>query len=356
MALNQNNSRLPAEWESHAFTQLTWPSLNTDWNYMLPEAVNCFCRILDAIATFEPVLIVTDSIQWLRSCLGTRSFKHDVWAFECPINDTWTRDHGLITLLRPDGNVDMLDFTFNGWGLKFAANHDNQINTRLASGPLAHNSIFHMSTVLEGGSIESDGCGALMSSSMCLLAPNRNGFQSISDAISDLAPIFRPQRFHFVESGELIGDDTDGHIDTIARFAPQNTILYLATDDSSDPHYDSLRNMLADLRTFSNANGEAYRLCPLPLCPPIFDPESGERLPATYANFYFVNGAILVPTYGVSTDDVALRTLSDLYAHMGYEIIGVDCLALIRQHGSLHCSTMQFPAPVKFDTSKLTKL
>lgn len=147
----------------------------------------------------------------------------------------------------------------------------------------------------------------------------------------------------WIESGYLAGDDTDSHVDTLARFAPGNTIVYVRCDDTDDEHYDSLKEMESQLENFVTPTGDSYRLVALPMTPPIYDAD-GQRLPATYANFYFVNGAILLPVYGVETDEIALNVMAESFPD--YDIVPVDSRILIRQHGSLHCSIMQFPASV----------
>jgi agmatine/peptidylarginine deiminase len=322
---------------------------------MIDEAVECFGRILREIAKRERVVVVTDSLEWLRESLGPLGIEGEVYAFETPINDTWVRDYGLITLVDETGKPEMLDFTFNGWGMKFAANHDNQVSRRLAETALPGIPIYHLTTVLEGGSIESDG-SVLMTTSGCLLAPNRNEYRTEYDAIGDLSPIFRPRHFHFITSGELVGDDTDGHVDTLARFAPGNRIVYVKCYDEKDEHYESLSKMEAELKDFVNSENERYELVPLPLPTAIYDKDNGERLPATYANYYYVKGAILLPVYNVSTDKEAIETMRRAFGPEGYEIVPVDCCALIRQHGSLHCSTMQYPSSVSLRTEKLTRI
>lgn len=340
-----NGFRLPAEWERHAFTQITWPSLCSDWDYMMAEVEDCYVRLAGAIAAFEPLLIVTDDEPRVRRLLG-ETLADRVSFFVCPVNDTWARDHGFFTVVDSGGDVLLADFQFNGWGLKFAAAKDNLINHNLHNGPLKANPYRSFrKIVLEGGSIESDGQGTILTTSCCLMADNRNWFETKAEAEAMLKDCFNCQRVMWLDHGELVGDDTDGHVDTLARLAPSDTIVYVGRPAESDEQYETLAAMEEELKALRTAEGKPYRLVALPCTAPILDKDDASRLPATYANFYFVNGAILMPTYNVPTDREAMAIMSAAFP--GLEVVGVDCRALIRQHGSLHCSTMQFPAGVR---------
>lgn len=340
--------RLPAEWEPHSFTQLTWPGAESCWAYMnmMDEIEECYVCMVDAIVRREPLLIVADDAEDVRRKLGA-SLASKVRLFTCPTNDTWARDHGAITTLDDDGCPTVNDFQFNGWGLKFPANKDNLITRRLVRGALGGVRYRDaMDVVLEGGSIDSDGRGTILTTSSCLLSDNRNGFTSKLEAEEALSRHFALDRVLWLDHGELIGDDTDGHVDTLARFAPGDTIVYVGRPkDPSDAQAASLAKMEEQILQFTTSGGKPYRVVALPCPPPIFDKDDGTRLPATYANFYFVNGAILLPTYGVETDAEAVGIMSEAFP--AFEVVPVDCRALIRQYGSLHCSTMQYPQGVK---------
>ncbi len=339
-------ARLPAEWEAHSFTQLTWPGEESDWAYMIDEVEECYVRLAEAIAQREPLLIVADDAGRVRKKMGV-ALAAKVRLFECPTNDTWARDHGAITTLDGDGSPIVNDFQFNGWGLKFAANKDNLITRRLVRSVLGGLRYQDASgVVLEGGSIESDGRGTILTTSCCLLSDNRNGFATKHEAEEMLRSHFACNRVLWLDYGELIGDDTDGHVDTLARFAPCDTIVYVGTPkDASDAQSVPLARMEEQILQFTTSCGQPYRTVSLPCPPPIFDKDDGTRLPATYANFYFVSGAILMPTYDVETDAEAVGKMSEAFP--AFEVVPVDCRALIRQHGSLHCSTMQYPQGVK---------
>ncbi len=337
--------RLPAEWEPQAFVQLTWPHAQTDWKDLLPEVLTCYQQMAAEILRHEPLLIVAaEDEDPLAFAPG--SFPYPYSVVHCPTNDTWARDHAFISVLEGD-ELRLLDFQFNGWGMKFAAHHDNQINSYLweqqAGGLLNSEDRYenHLDFVLEGGSIESDGKGTLLTTTSCLLAPNRNEPLGKAEIENELKCRLGVEQVLWLHHGHLMGDDTDGHIDTLARFCPDDTIAYVCCKDKDDEHYEDLAQMEKELASFRTREGKPYRLIPLPMPDPIFD-EVGMRLPATYANFLIVNGAVLYPTYRQpDIDALAARQLQ--LAFPNHEIVGIDCLVLIHQHGSLHCSAMQYP-------------
>ncbi len=332
---------LPAEWHRQSLVQLTWPHAGTDWAPMLDEVDACYVQMATAIAARQPLLIVTPEADRVKSLLYNKVDEGRVHYFTCPTNDTWARDHAFLTMLTEQGPL-LLDFCFNGWGLKFAADKDNQINRRLfASGLLRGAYRNCLDFVLEGGSIESDGLGTLLTTSTCLLAPNRNETRNRRDIEEHLTSLFHLKQVLWLDHGHLCGDDTDSHIDTLARLCPKDTIVYVRCTDSADEHFADLRAMEAQLQTFRTPDGRPYRLLPLPLPDAVTGDEG--RLPATYANFLILNEAVLCPTYAQPEKDAeAMRVLADAFP--GREIVGIDCRALVRQHGSLHCATMQYPA------------
>ena len=342
--MSRNRVMLPAEWEPQSGIQLTWPHAATDWAYMLDEVERCFVNIAREVAARQLLLIVTPEPERVRSRIEAEVNMANVrWAI-CPTNDTWARDHGGITVME-EGKAVVCDFAFNGWGLKFPACHDNLITSRCYEAGVFHAGYRNrLNFVIEGGSIESDGRGTLLTTSECLLSLNRNGEWSREQIESYLKDEFGLQRILWLDSGYLAGDDTDSHIDTLARLAPDDTILYVRCTDEADEHYTALQAMEKQLYAFRTAAGVPYRLLPLPMAQAAYD-DSGERLPATYANFLVLNGAVLYPTYGVpQIDTEAAAVIASAFD--GYEVVGVDCRALIRQHGSLHCVTMQYPAGV----------
>ena len=260
-------------------------------------------------------------------------------------NDTWARDHAFITMLKEEGTPLLLDFCFNGWGMKFAANYDNRINDELYYNHKIMNGeyVFHRDFILEGGSIESNGKGTLLTTEQCLLSFNRNEMTK-EQIEAYLKKTFNLQQILWLKHGYLAGDDTDSHIDTLARFCPNDTITYVKCTDKNDEHYEELAAMEEELKAFRTLEGKPYHLLPLPMANAIYD-EDGTRLPATYANFLILNEAVLYPTYHQSENDSHAKEVLTK-AFPGREIVGIDCTALIKQHGSLHCVTMQYPEGV----------
>lgn len=333
------NHFLPAEWHPQSFIQLTWPHAGTDWAYMLNDVETCFVNLANEIASRQPLLLVAPDFP---EALESSPYKDHIYFVACPTNDTWARDHGFITVLKQDGSPLLLDFCFNGWGMKFAANKDNLINqTVFRSGLLNGRYCNRRNFVLEGGSIESDGKGTLLTTSPCLLAPNRNDTMTREDIKAYLKEQFNLKQVLWLDYGYLAGDDTDSHVDTLARLCPDNTIVYVQCKDTNDEHYGALKAMEKQLKEFTTPDGTPYRLLPLPMADACYD-EEGERLPATYANFLIMNEAVLFPTYNQPANDEAAHLVLQ-EAFPDREIVGVDCRALIRQHGSLHCVTMQYP-------------
>lgn len=234
------------------------------------------------------------------------------------------------------------DFKFNAWGLKFAADKDNLITRNLyQKGALRGEYLNYLGFVLEGGSIESDGRGTLLTTSECLLSPNRNGEMSRDEIGRYLADRFNLDKVLWLDHGYLAGDDTDSHIDTLARLAPDDTIIYVGCDDTADEHYESLLAMKRQLAGMTTKEGRPFNLIELPLPDAVYD-EDGMRLPATYANFLILNESVLMPSYGQPKKDLLASQILKI-AFPGREIRMIDCRALIKQHGSLHCVTMQLP-------------
>lgn len=323
---------------------------------MLDEVTLCFLNIAREIAQRQQLLIVHPAAAelklWLQTQLGEELCRN-IRVFRADTNDTWARDHAFITVFKHN-TAHLLDFRFNGWGGKFEANLDNELNLKLSRVLLRHTVYENQQDFeLEGGGIESDGCGTILTSTACLLNTNRRRRgdaveQADREAVEAvLRQRLGAERILWLTQGHLEGDDTDAHIDTLARLCPNNTIAYVQCTDPTDSHYASLQSMESELKEFRTPTGEAYRLVPLPHTDPIYD-ETGERLPATYANFLITNRAVLVPTYAQpEKDTAAIKALQNVFPR--HEIVGIDCRALIRQHGSLHCVTMQYPVGVEIN-------
>lgn len=335
--------RLPAEWEPQGGVLLTWPHAATDWASRLPEVEDTYVALAAAIARYEPVLIACADEehaariagQLAAAAVAPRRRRLAV----VPSNDTWIRDYGPITVFE-DHRPLLLDFTFDGWGGKFGSRLDDAVSRRLhEEGVFGDVPLSTTGVVLEGGGIESDGTGTLLTTRRCLLT-RAGPHVGIEQVEAELRTLLGVERVLWLEHGGLEGDDTDGHVDTLARFCDPQTIAYVRCTDRDDPHFSDLAAMEAELRALRRPGGEPYRLVPLPW-PGAKHAPDGERLPATYANFLIVNGAVLVPTYDDPADGEAVERLAACFP--GRQARGVPCLPLIAQHGSLHCATMQVP-------------
>lgn len=342
--MSDRATRLPAEWEPHGAVMLSWPHKDTDWAPVLDDAIDCFVEIAKAIAREETLIVVAPDVEEPRRVLDCEKLPNRILYLTVPTNDTWARDFGPITVER-DGNPVICDFKFNGWGLKFPADKDNLITRAMCNAGLLRGCYSNeLSFVLEGGSIESDGQGTLITTSQCLLSPNRNGAMSRDEIEEYLKSRFGLDRVLWLDYGALEGDDTDSHIDTLARLAPNDTILYVGTDDVTDSHYDELNKMKLQLQSFVTASGQPYNLIELPLPDAVYD-EEGNRLPATYANFLIMNHSILMPVYRQpQKDELAAQIIK--IAFPDHQVVKIDCSVLIKQHGSLHCVTMQVPETI----------
>ena len=342
-----NNYILPAEWYTQSCVQLTWPHEDTDWRDYLDDITETFVQIAKAVAHYEPLVIAAKYPERVREVLA-ESLNDDEMArvsiYECDNNDTWARDHAFITLVSTidaSASCRLLDFRFNGWGEKFAADKDNRINRTLYDkGVFSGERVDYDDFVLEGGSIESDGRGTVLTTSVCLMAPHRNQPMTQAEVETVLKERLCARKIVWFDYGQLIGDDTDGHIDTIVRLCPDNTLRYVGCDDENDPQYADLKALENQLQQATDADGRPYRLLKLPMPDALYDDD--DRLPATYANFLIINGAVIVPTYNQEANDArALELVAEAFP--GYDIIGIDSQTIVRQHGSIHCLTMQYP-------------
>lgn len=333
--------RLPAEWEKQGFVQLTWPHCETEW-YDLPHVLDCYVNVARTILKYEPLLIVCRDKEECLADMAARGFKPEgVHFVVCPLNDTWARDHGAISVFEGSRKL-ILDFVFNGWGLKFGSNLDNQINRNIYKQGAWAPTVQYVDMrpfVLEGGSIDTDGCGTLMATSECLCSLNRNEYLTREQIEHTLCQAFGLQRILWVDHGGIVGDDTDSHIDILARFCSADTIAYTCGEDPSDPNYGPLKKMEEQLKTFRTLEGKHYQLVPLPLPDAMYLEDY--RLPGSYANFLLVNGAVLIPGANSPKDAIAAAQLQKVFPDRQVEII--DCRALLSGHGGLHCITMNYP-------------
>jgi len=335
--------RLPAEWEPQAAVLIAWPHADTDWAERLAAVETTYVALAAAVTRFQPlIIVVADAVLQAHVEAQLRHAKVDLARIrfvELPYDDTWLRDSGPITLKAGDASFQLTDFRFTGWGGKFGAEQDDALIAGLVeAGVFGHAAHKRIDWALEGGGIESDGAGTVLTTWRCLV--QRHPEQSREEMSAILRNSLHAARVLWLDYGYLEGDDTDAHIDTLARFAPGERIVFQACDDTSDPHHDELQRMGAELAALRTVDGHPYQLYPLPWAKPILD--EGRRLAASYANYLIINGAVLVPAYGDKADDEAARIIGA--AHPGREIVQVPCRPLIWQNGSLHCITMQLPA------------
>ncbi|MDD3769093.1 MAG: agmatine deiminase family protein [Sulfuricurvum sp.] len=328
----------PAEFEPQSFVQLIFPHPQSDWAPYLEEARSTFVNIANAVARYEPCLIVCDDVEVVK---GYFSDQTNLIFVPYQSDDTWARDCSALTVIDEEEDEPLLlDFTFTGWGGKFDASRDNAMSAALA--PVYGARMEKIDLILEGGGVESNGAGSLLVTSECLLNPNRNAHLSKTQTEAILKKEFGVEQILWLNHGYLAGDDTDSHIDTLARFIDTDTIMYVKCDDTEDEHYEALKKMEEELMELRDMEGEPFNLIALPMCSPAY--YDGERLPATYANFLIVNDAVLLPVYNDPHDAEAIEICRK--AFKGRDIVPIDCSVLIRQHGSLHCVTMQFPEEV----------
>jgi len=307
------------EWEKQEFIQLVFPHKNTDWICCLEEAIKTFTTIAYAIAEFEKVLIC------YQDETSVKHLKHKNFIFKkIENNDTWTRDFGAISV-KIDNEIKLLDFKFNGWGLKFPSNLDNLISRKIFKIHKSYN------FVLEGGSIDTNG-EILLTTSKCLLEANRNYPMSKHEIEEFLKKELFVKEIIWLNHGFLEGDDTDSHIDTLARFVNKDTIVYCKCEDTNDIHYKELKKMEKELKQTN------FNLIPLPL------PEAkyfdNHRLPATYANFLIINDAVLLPVYNDKKDTYVINLFKEIFPDR--KIIPINANTLIKQHGSIHCISKEY--------------
>ncbi|MET0331779.1 MAG: agmatine deiminase family protein [Dyella sp.] len=343
--MTEPNLRLPAEWEPQSAVLIAWPHTGTDWADRLEQVEATYVALAAAATRFEPLIIVVadaDLRQRVQGLLQSAGVDPQQVRFvELPYDDTWLRDSGPITLKSGSDDFQLTDFRFTGWGGKFGAAQDDALVAGLVeAGVFGRARHRRIDWALEGGGIESDGEGTILTTWKCLNQRHPEQSREAMDAI--LRDGLAARRILWLDYGYLEGDDTDAHIDTLARFAPDDRIVFQSCDDPADPHYAELKAMGEQLASLRTAAGQPYQLHPLPWAKPILD--EGRRLAASYANYLIVNGAVLVPAYGDVADDHAARIIAQ--AHPGREVVQVPCRALIWQNGSLHCITMQLPAGI----------
>ncbi|OOX92123.1 peptidyl-arginine deiminase [Campylobacter coli] len=310
------------EWSEQEYLMLSLPHEKSDWKPYLGEIIQAYKEFVKATSEFQKVLLIAPN----KSDFAPFENMTNVEFFICDTNDTWIRDFGAIDILE-DNHLKALDFTFNAWGNKFQSELDNEVNSKLFKEKF-NEKLTKIDFILEGGSIDFNGEGVMLTSSNCLLNENRNSHLDKSQIEAKLKEIFGLKQIIWLENGFIKGDDTDHHIDTLARFINKNTIAYSICEDEEDEHYIPLQKMKKELE----ATG--FDLVELPLPKPLY--YEGRRLGATYANFVFVNDALIMPFYKDENDEIIKQRLAKALPKR--KIIGVDARVFLRQNGSLHCS------------------
>lgn len=324
----QTSKRFIAEFEPQSFVQIIFPHQNTDWHEYLDEARQTFVNIALAISRYEKCVVVCDDIEKTKQHFYTTK---NIEFIQYKTDDTWSRDCSAISIL-DNGQIKLLNFNFDGWGGKFNAQNDNKMSKSIAKHYPYE--MIDIDFTLEGGGVESNSEDLLLTTSRCMLSRNKNFDKN--DTTKFLKSTFGIKEVLYLDYGYLAGDDTDSHIDTLARFIDKKTIMYVTCKDKKDEHYNELKQMEKQLETFANKHN--LKLIPLPMPDAIY--YDNERLPATYANFLMLNNAVLVPIYNVKQDKEAIKIFQSSF--LNKDIIPIDCSVLLRQHGSLHCVTMQF--------------
>ena len=323
-------TRMPAEWEPQQAVLFSFPRRDGDWGPVLETASRAMIEAARAVQTACPVTMVVGDAAHFESYAS--EFTGQV--LRLPTDDCWIRDSGPITVFGP--HPTLLDFTFNGWGGKFSAVRDNELPVRLHESCFSGAEYRRVTAILEGGAIETDGRGTFLTTTRCLLSEGRNDYKTKEQAEELLRTSLGARRLIWLDHGELIGDDTDAHVDTVARFLDPQTIAYVGPPAADDPHFGDFIKMREELRERS----AGYELLELPWADAVYSEVDGHRLPVSYANFLISNGSLFLPVYGVRSDKVALEVLKSATK---YRIVPVDCRPFVEQHGALHCLTMQIP-------------
>lgn len=320
--------RLPAEWEKQEYIILVFPNIKSDWKHSIKDIQNSYILLIKTIIKHQKCMVLCDEKEQLEQ-IFPQSKK--IQFIQIETNDTWIRDFGAICIYE-NSKLKLLNFKFNAWGEKFDYKKDSAINTKLKEMKIFKAPMKNIDFILEGGSIDTNGQDTLLTTQNCIFNKNRNPKLSKEKILKILRKTFGVKEVIVLKNGSLIGDDTDSHVDTLARFLDTQTIAYAKCYDKNDKHYIPLKKMEYELKKTD------FNLVPLPLPSPKYF--QNHRLPATYLNFIFINNALIVPIYKDKNDKITLKTLQDFFPTR--DVIGIDASIFIREHGSLHCATMNF--------------
>lgn len=331
--------RFPAEWEPHAATWVTWPHRHKTWPGKFEPIPALWTQMIRLLAQYEPVHVlaggaaVRDEAERMLDGAGNVTL-HDIVT-----NDAWTRDHGPTFLVGPTGGQQALvDWEFNAWGRKYPAfDDDNRVPQQIAVYRNCHR--FQPGIILEGGSLDSDGEGTILTTEQCLLNPNRNPGLGRDDLERTLVDYVGAKKVLWLSHG-IVGDDTDGHVDQLARFVGPATVVTALESDPTDANYAALHENFVRLSAMTDAQGRRLEVIPLPMPKPVY--YGPTRLPASYANFYVINGLVLVPQFDdPAADAAAIALLRGIFP--GREVVGQRAVDLILGRGAFHCATQQEP-------------
>jgi agmatine/peptidylarginine deiminase len=341
-----DNYQLLPEWTQQEAVMLVWPDKHTDWQPWLDAVENVYLQIITALnqANTNVMLLVRDDE--IKNCLNRLTGLNSPSSLKTPsqvllvaaqFNDTWIRDYGFLSCAN-GAELQPIEFVFNGWGQKFDATKDNQVNQNVLS-QLCQQPIKSIDLVVEGGALEIDQYGTLLSTEFCLTNPMRNGNKPVVSYQQDFKQFLGAKQSLVLRNGHLDGDDTDGHIDTLVRFTPDNgLVVQSAFNRPNDSHFGGLAALVKECTQLFLT----HDIFELPL-PHILNVD-GERLPASYANFLISNQHILCPIYQQAEDQLAMQIIQDAYPQ--FTIVPINCLPLVQQYGSLHCISMQIPCGI----------
>jgi agmatine deiminase len=338
---------MPAEWCPHTATWLTWPKDPETWPDRVSQVEQIYLKMMAALTPHETVNLLVDDGAIEHSVRQRSSFPgaENIRFYHIPTVDSWIRDYGPNFLINDRGDVAFNDWTFNAWGNKYETlKHDNEVPLFLE--PVLELRRFDPGIVMEGGAIDVNGAGCVLTTEQCLLNPNRNPRLNRAEIEEYLKTYLGVSKVLWLGEG-IVGDDTDGHIDDIARFVAPNVIVCAVEEDPADANYKLLQDNLARLKSMTDANGGPFEIVTLPM-PGIVGGTSTDmrvldRLPASYANFYIANAVVLAPVFGHVNDARAVETLQRVFSDR--RIVPINCEPLVWGMGTIHCVTQQQPQP-----------
>ncbi|WP_068595260.1 agmatine deiminase family protein [Vaginella massiliensis] len=334
--------RFPAEWEEHEATWLSWPHKEASWPDRIHLIYPAYAQFIAELSKSEKVRINVVDEQMKRFAashiMKTDAFLDQIEYYIHPTNDAWCRDHGPAFLVNDQTKQKaIVDWDFNAWGGKYPPfDLDDVIPTRV--GEALDLPVFHPKIIMEGGAVDFNGAGVVMTSKSCLLNENRNPHLTKEEIEAYLKNYYNVSQVLWVDDG-IVGDDTDGHIDDTIRFVNEDTVLCVVEENKEDDNYEILQHNLKQLYEMKLEDGRLLNIVQLPMPDPVYC--EGERLPASYANFYIANKSVIVPTYRCEKDKIALAIIQECFPDR--KVVGIDSTDIIWGLGSFHCLSQQEP-------------